>query len=54
MYAIVDIAGHHIKVQKDRFVYVNRIDGEPGAGLTFDKVLLVDNGGEISVGVPII
>jgi large subunit ribosomal protein L21 len=54
MYAIVDIAGQQIKVQKDRYVYVNRLDGEPGAGLTFDKVLLVDNGGEISVGVPTI
>jgi len=54
MYAIVDIAGQQIKVEKDRYVYVNRLDGEPGAGLTFDKVLLVDNGGEISVGVPTI
>ena len=52
MYAIVDIAGQQVKVQKDRFVYVNRLSGEPGAALTFDKVLLVDNGGEISVGLP--
>ncbi len=52
MYAIVDIAGQQVKVQKDRFVYVNRLDGEPGAALTFDKLLLVDNGGEISVGLP--
>ncbi len=54
MYAIVDIAGQQIKVQKDRYVYINRLEGEPGAGLTFDKVLLVDNGGEISVGLPTI
>jgi large subunit ribosomal protein L21 len=52
MYAIVDIAGQQVKVQKDRFIYVNRLSGEPGAALTFDKVLLVDNGGEISVGLP--
>jgi large subunit ribosomal protein L21 len=54
MYAIVEIAGQQLKVQKDRYFYVNRLEGEPGAGLTFDRVLLVDNGGEISVGLPTI
>jgi large subunit ribosomal protein L21 len=54
MYAIVEIAGQQLKVQKDRYFYVNRLEGDPGAGLTFDRVLLVDNGGEISVGIPTI
>ncbi len=52
MYAIVEIAGQQIKVEKDRFVYVNRLDAETGADVTFDKVLLVDNGGDVSVGAP--
>jgi len=52
MYAIVEIAGQQIKVEKDRYVYVNKLDGEAGADVTFDKVLLVDNGGDVSVGVP--
>ena len=52
MYAIVDIAGQQYKVQQDRFLYVNRLAGEEGAELVFDKVLLVDNGGQISVGLP--
>ncbi len=54
MYAIVEIAGQQFKVEKDRYLYVNKLDGEVGAGLVFDKVLLVDNGGEISVGLPTI
>ncbi len=52
MYAIVDIAGQQFKVEKDRYLYVHRLEGEPGAGLTFDKVMLVGNGGEVSVGLP--
>jgi len=54
MYAIVEIAGQQIKVEKDRFVYVNRLDAETGADVTFDRVLLVDNGGDVSVGIPTI
>ncbi len=52
MYAIVEIAGQQVKVEKDRFLYVNKLDAEAGADLTFDKVLLVDNGGDVSVGLP--
>ncbi len=52
MYAIVEIAGQQFKVEKDRYVYVHRLDAEVGADMTFDKVLLVENGGEISVGMP--
>ena len=52
MYAIVEIAGQQFKVEKDRYLYTHRLVGEEGAGLVFDKVLLVDNGGDIQIGVP--
>ncbi|MFP4367641.1 MAG: 50S ribosomal protein L21 [Bacteroidales bacterium] len=52
MYAIVDIAGHQFKVEKDNKLYVNRLEGEEGSELELDKVLLVDNEGTISVGTP--
>jgi large subunit ribosomal protein L21 len=52
MYAIVEIAGQQFKVEKGRKVYTNRLEGEANAALVFDKVLLVDNDGAISVGVP--
>lgn len=52
MYAIVDIAGQQFKVKKDQKVYVHRLEAEEGAKVEFDKVLLVDNGGEVTVGVP--
>jgi large subunit ribosomal protein L21 len=52
MYAIVEIAGQQFKVEKGRFIYTHRLAGETNAELVFDKVLLVDNGGAVSVGAP--
>lgn len=52
MYAIVEIAGQQFKVEKDRYIYTNRLAAEEGASLNFDKVLLVDNNGTVEVGAP--
>eukprot|EP01012_Entosiphon_sulcatum_P067071 TRINITY_DN96581_c0_g1_i1.p2 TRINITY_DN96581_c0_g1~~TRINITY_DN96581_c0_g1_i1.p2 ORF type:complete len:104 (-),score=9.06 TRINITY_DN96581_c0_g1_i1:509-820(-) len=52
MYAIVNIAGQQFKVAKDQHLFVHRLQGDEGASIEFDNVLLVDNGGKISVGAP--
>lgn len=52
MYAIVEIAGQQFKVQKDRKVYVHRLEAEEGSSLTFDKVLLIESEGHVTVGAP--
>ena len=44
MYAIVEIAGHQYKVQQDQRLYVNRLKHEEGDKVSFDQVLLVDDG----------
>ena len=54
MYAIVEIAGHQYKVEKDQQVFVNRLDAEEGKKVKFDRVLLVDKGGDVTVGAPAI
>jgi large subunit ribosomal protein L21 len=54
MYAIVEIAGHQFKVSKDLKVYVNRLASEEGSKVTFDKVLLLDDNGSITLGAPAI
>ena len=54
MYAIVEIAGHQFKVSKDLKVYVNRLSSEEGSKVTFDKVLLLDDNGSITLGAPAI
>ena len=53
MYVIVEIAGLQYKVEKDQQLYVNRLAGEAGDAVSFDRVLLSDNG-SISVGAPVI
>ena len=52
MYAIVDIAGQQVKVEKDQKLFVNLLEGEVGAEVKFDKVLLVDNDGKVTIGKP--
>lgn len=52
MYAIVDIAGQQFKVQKDQKIFVHRLDAETGAEMSFEKVLLVDNEGKVTLGAP--
>ncbi len=54
MYAIVEIAGQQFKVSKDQKLFVHRLPNQEGEKVTFDRVLLVDNNGTITVGAPAI
>ena len=54
MYAIVEIAGQQFKVAKDQKVFVNRLAGEEGDEVSFDKVLLAGDGDNITLGAPAI
>ncbi|WP_422857923.1 50S ribosomal protein L21 [Flagellimonas sp. S174] len=54
MYAIVEMAGQQFKVAKDQKVYVHRLQTEEGKKVTFDKVLLLDDDGNVTVGAPVI
>ena len=54
MYAIVEIAGHQFKVEKDQKVFVNRLTTEEGKKVSFDNVLLIGDGDKVTVGAPAI
>lgn len=54
MYAIVEIAGQQIKVAKDQKVFVNRLPVEEGKSVSFDNVLLIGDGDNITLGAPAI
>ncbi|MCX6258838.1 MAG: 50S ribosomal protein L21 [Bacteroidia bacterium] len=54
MYAIVEIAGQQFKVEKDKKIFIHRMEAEEGSSVDFEKVLLLDNDGEIKVGNPVI
>lgn len=52
MYAIVDIAGQQFKVEAGNEIFVQRLPQAKGEAVEFDKVLLVDNEGAVTVGTP--
>lgn len=54
MYAIVEIAGNQYKVQKDEKILAPKLDGQVGDELTFEKVLLIADDGNVKVGQPTI
>ena len=54
MYAIVEIAGQQFKVESGRKLYTNRLKGDEGASLSFDRVLLTDNDGQVKIGSPVV
>ena len=52
MYAIVDIAGKQYKVSEGAKLKVASLDKNTGENVSFDKVLLTDNGKSVKVGTP--
>lgn len=54
MYAIVEIAGQQFKVEEGKKIFVHRLDAAEGDNLNFEKVLLLDNDGTVTVGEPLV
>ncbi|MDY5858084.1 MAG: 50S ribosomal protein L21 [Porphyromonas sp.] len=53
MYVIAEIQGQQFKLEAGRRLFVHHIGGaEAGAVVEFDKVMLVDNNGTVTVGLP--
>ena len=54
MYAIINISGKQYKAISGARLRVPKQDGETGTILTFDKVLLINDGKNTEVGEPIL
>lgn len=54
MYAVVSTGGKQYRVQKGETLRVEKIPGEVGSKVTFDKVLMLADGESIRVGQPLI
>ena len=54
MYAIINISGKQYKATSGARLRVPKQDGETGTSLTFDKVLLINDGKNTKVGEPIL
>ncbi|MBE9046104.1 50S ribosomal protein L21 [Pleurocapsales cyanobacterium LEGE 10410] len=53
-YAIVEAGGTQIRVEPGRFYDINLLAADPESSYTIDKVLLVNNDNEVTVGRPFI
>ena len=54
MYVIVEIQGQQFKAESGKKLFVHRLPADQGAAVEFEKVLLVDNDGEVKVGAPVV
>ena len=55
MYAIVEILGQQFKVEAGKRLYIHRMEeAERVSQVEFDKVLLLDNEGAVTVGAPVV
>lgn len=52
MYAIVETGGKQYRITEGQEIKVEKLDGEPGAGIVLDKVLAVGGGADVKVGMP--
>ena len=53
-FAVVQARGLQLRVTKDEEHILPHLDEEPGAEITFDRVLLVSEGDQIQVGKPLV
>ena len=54
MYAIVNTGGKQYKIQQGDILRVEKIPGEVGSSVSFDKVLMFSDGENVSIGRPVL
>ena len=53
-FAVIKTGGKQYKVSANDVVKIEKLDAEPGDVVTFDQVLLVGNGDDVTVGAPLV
>jgi large subunit ribosomal protein L21 len=54
MYAVVNTGGKQYKVQQGEVLRIEKIPGDVGSPVTFDRVLMFSDGENVSVGQPVL
>ena len=55
MYAGVEILGQQFKAEAGKRLFIHRMEeAEQGSVVEFEKVLLIDNAGDVKVGAPVV
>ena|SRR3990167_107868 len=54
MYAIIQSGGKQYRVTEGQVVKLEKLEAEPGASVTFDRILMVGEGDTVKVGAPLV
>jgi len=54
MYAVVNSGGKQYKVQQGEVLRVEKLSGDVGSSVTFDRVLMFSDGENVSIGQPLL
>jgi large subunit ribosomal protein L21 len=54
MYAVIKTGGKQYRVKAGDLLVVEKLDGEPGAEVSFGEVLMLGDGGNVTVGAPLV
>lgn len=52
MFAVIRTGGKQYRVAKDDVIVVEKVEGEAGQAVAFGDVLMVADGGSVSIGAP--
>ena len=54
MYAVIKTGGKQYRVKPGDVLVVEKLDGDPGAKVAFDQVLMLGEGEAVTVGAPVV
>lgn len=54
MFAVIKTGGKQYRVAEGDVITVEKLEGEPGGAVTLDHVLMLADGGAITVGSPLV
>lgn len=54
MYALIETGGKQYRVEKDSVLFIEKLDAAEGDTVTFEKVLLISDEGNVQVGSPMV
>lgn len=54
MYAIIETGGKQYKVSEGDVVFIEKLEAAEGEAVTFDKVLVVADGENVTIGTPVV
>jgi large subunit ribosomal protein L21 len=54
MYAVIVTGGKQYKVAEGEFLKIEKLEIATGESVTFDRVLLIGNGDDVTIGAPVV